>query len=719
MSNDIEVHNFGQYKFARTGASTKENELGMREMQARAFEKRSSKYLLIQAPPACGKSRALMFLALDKVINQGVKKVIISVPQIAIAGSFGKTELTKNGFFADWEVEDKYNLCSDAVESLKVQRALEFLNDPNGQYLLCSHATLTYFYNRVEDKSKFDDVLVAVDEFHHVSEDGDNKLGNVIHGLMEHSQAQIIAMTGSYFRGDAVAVLSPEDEAKFDRVTYTYYEQLNGYKYLKSLGIDYAFYPGSWVDAVKNTKIFDTHLKTIIHIPSANSRESTGKVNETQELLGYIGKTISRDNETGIYTVKSPDGRILYVADLVTDTDNMQGVTLAALRKPENLENLDIIIALNMAKEGFDWPQCEHALTIGYRSSLTEVVQIIGRATRDYKGKEHAQFTNLLAQPDAVQEDVGDAVNTLLKAITLSLLMEQVLAPNVSFKKRSEVEKDNSKPKSNHPKDPNNIEITIDDNVSDEAVNIINSEGNDIIEKLLNDSTGVKSALANGGQGVPQDLAEDEIRDIIKATHSDLSDEDIDAIAKAIATAIVIKALSHGHNQLDSNSNPESGENTTPNEESNTSGSENSTGGFTPITIPSSNTPNKQTPFVVIGENNTQFLNLGGKFINVDDIDFSLIESINPFAGAYQFISKSVNPALLKRLQEDVAKMREKMTLDKALELWPYVNDFVKKNNRIPEVTSNNDFEKRLAVALAIIQEEKRKKNAKDKAEGK
>ena len=93
MSNNIEVHKFGQYKFARTGASTKENELGMREMQARAFEKRSSKYLLIQAPPACGKARALMFLALDKVINQGVKKVIISVPQIAIAGSFGKTEL--------------------------------------------------------------------------------------------------------------------------------------------------------------------------------------------------------------------------------------------------------------------------------------------------------------------------------------------------------------------------------------------------------------------------------------------------------------------------------------------------------------------------------------------------------------------------------------------------------------------------------------------------
>ena len=54
-----------------------------------------------------------------------------------------------------------------------------------------------------------------------------------------------------------------------------------------------------------------------------------------------------------------------------------------------------------MAKEGFDWPWCEHALTVGYRGSLTEIIQIIGRATRDSPNKTHAQFTNLIAQPDA------------------------------------------------------------------------------------------------------------------------------------------------------------------------------------------------------------------------------------------------------------------------------------------------------------------------------
>ena len=82
-----------------------------------------------------------------------------------------------------------------------------------------------------------------------------------------------------------------------------------------------------------------------------------------------------------------------------------------------------------MAKEGFDWIWCDHALTVGYRSSLTEIVQIIGRATRDAPGKTRPRFTNLIAEPDASEEAVAEAVNDTLKAIAASLLMKQVLAP--------------------------------------------------------------------------------------------------------------------------------------------------------------------------------------------------------------------------------------------------------------------------------------------------
>ena len=108
--------------------------------------------------------------------------------------------------------------------------------------------------------------------------------------------------------------------------------------------------------------------------------------------------------------------------------------TMNYLRSIKSAEDMDLIIALGMAKEGFDWPFCEHALTIGYRGSLTEIIQIIGRATRDSSNKTHAQFTNLIAQPDANDELVKLSVNNMLKAITASLLMEQVLAPNFKFK---------------------------------------------------------------------------------------------------------------------------------------------------------------------------------------------------------------------------------------------------------------------------------------------
>ena len=95
---------------------------------------------------------------------------------------------------------------------------------------------------------------------------------------------------------------------------------------------------------------------------------------------------------------------------------------------------MDLIIALGMAKEGFDWVFCEHALTVGYRGSLTEVVQIIGRCTRDSENKTHAQFTNLIAQPDAADDQVTVSVNNMLKAIPGHIdpeVVNKILIPKI------------------------------------------------------------------------------------------------------------------------------------------------------------------------------------------------------------------------------------------------------------------------------------------------
>jgi hypothetical protein len=58
--------------YARNGSSTRANALGMRPMQERAYEKRGEQYLLIKSPPASGKSRALMCIALDTLADRPV-----------------------------------------------------------------------------------------------------------------------------------------------------------------------------------------------------------------------------------------------------------------------------------------------------------------------------------------------------------------------------------------------------------------------------------------------------------------------------------------------------------------------------------------------------------------------------------------------------------------------------------------------------------------------
>jgi superfamily II DNA or RNA helicase len=422
--------------YAQDGTSTKANALGMRPMQERAYLKRGEQYLLIKSPPASGKSRALMFIALDKLANQGLKQAIIVVPEKSIGSSFHNEPLSRWGFWADWQVEPRWNLCDapGGDNGGKVNAVQTFLAS-EAQVLVCTHATFRFAVEKFGIEA-FDDRLIAVDEFHHVSSNPDNRLGDHMRHLMTRDKTHIVAMTGSYFRGDAEAVLHPEDESRFDTVTYTYYEQLNGYQYLKQLDIGYYFYAGSYADEIM--QVLNPKEKTILHIPNVNSRESTkDKIREVEHIIEELGDWQGIDPQSGFQLVQTADGTILKIADLVDDDTAKRDRVSAALKDPaqkHNRDHVDIIIALGMAKEGFDWIWCEHALTVGYRSSLTEIVQIIGRATRDAPDKTRARFTNLSAEPDASEAAVTEAVNDTLKAIAASLLMEQVLAPRFEFR---------------------------------------------------------------------------------------------------------------------------------------------------------------------------------------------------------------------------------------------------------------------------------------------
>ena len=662
-------------KYKQGGNSTKSNELGMRPMQERVYQKRGEQYLLIKSPPASGKSRALMFVALDKLENQGIKQAIVVVPEKSIGASFNDEPLSDFGFWADWKVAPKWNLCNAPGADDgggKVDAVKRFL-DSEDSVLICTHATFRFALDRF-GVDAFDGRLIAVDEFHHVSANPDNRLGEHVRALIERDKAHLIAMTGSYFRGDTEAVLMPEDEAKFDTVTYTYYEQINGYTYLKELDIGYYFYSGRYSDEI--LKVLNPNEKTIVHIPNVNSRESTkDKIKEVEHILHELGEWEGTDPKTGFQLVKTPEGKVLRIADLVDDDPAKRDKVTAALKDPaqkDNRDHVDIIIALGMAKEGFDWIWCEHALTIGYRSSLTEIVQIIGRATRDAEGKFKARFTNLIAEPDASEQAVTEAVNDTLKAIAASLLMEQVLAPKFEFRPKNPMTgaqegfdygEDGYDPKKcnvgiNEETGTCQIEIKgLAEPKSDEAKRICAEDINEVVTSFVQQKEVVEQGVFNHQEVIPEELTVSKMGKIVKEMYPSLEDEDVEAIRQRAVAAM--NFVQQGKKAL-SDSDSES--------------------------------------------KNTSLIDGIRKFaLSVKELEIDLIDRINPFGEAYAILSKTMDEKRLREIEAIIGAKKTSFSLDEARDLAKRAMRFKDEQGRLPSLTAHDPWEKRMAEGVAFL----------------
>jgi hypothetical protein len=663
--------------YARNGSSTKANGLGMRPMQERAYEKRGEQYLLIKSPPASGKSRALMFIALDKLANQGVKQAVIVVPERSIGASFHDEPLSQFGFWADWIVKPKWNLCDapGADNGGKVNSVQAFLQSDD-KVLVCTHATFRFAVDKFGIEA-FDNRLIAVDEFHHVSANPDNKLGLHLGAFVARDKVHVVAMTGSYFRGDAEAVLAPQDEAKFDTVTYTYYEQLNGYQYLKQLDIGYFFYSGSYADEI--LAVLNPAEKTIIHIPSVNSRESTkDKIREVEHIIEALGDWQGIDPATGFQLIRTAEGKVLRIADLVDDDPGKRDRVSAALKdssQKNNRDHLDIIIALGMAKEGFDWIWCEHALTVGYRSSLTEIVQIIGRATRDAPSKTRARFTNLIAEPDASAEAVTEAVNDTLKAIAASLLMEQVLSPRFEFKPKNPAsgpvegfdygeggyQADKCNVGFNEERGTFQIEIKgLAEPKSEEATRICQQDLNEVIAAFVQDKTAIERGLFDS-ELVPEELTQLRMGKIIKDKYPELDEDDQEAVRQHAITALNLtqkaKEVALGDPEGNGEKNP-----------------------------------------------NIAFIEGVRRFaMDVRDLDIDLIDRINPFGEAYAILSKAMTEESLKQVAAVISGKRATLTMEEARDLAKRALKFKQERGRLPSITSADAWEKRMAEGVAFL----------------
>jgi hypothetical protein len=421
--------------------------------------------------------------------------------------------------------------------------------------------------------------------------------------------------------------------------------------------------------------------KTIIHIPSVNARESTKqKIKEVEHIIEELGEWQGTDPVTGFQLVKMPNGSVLKIADLVDDDPAKRDRVSAALKHPaqkNNREHVDIIIALGMAKEGFDWIWCEHALTVGYRSSLTEIVQIIGRATRDAPGKTRARFSNLIAQPDAADEAVSEAVNDTLKAIAASLLMEQVLAPRFEFKPKNP----NAGPTPGYDYgeegyDPNRCNVGFNEQMgqfqieikgltepkSKEAARICREDLNEVIAAFVQDKTAIERGLFDE-ELVPEELTVVRMGKIIKDKYPELGEEDQEAVRQHAITALNLTQQAKQIALGDVN-----------------------TGGDA-----------RQAANTALIDGVRRFA------MDVRELDIDLIDRINPFGEAYAILAKTMSEDSLKQVAAAIAAKRTSLTPEEAKELAVRAFKFKKERGRLPSISSTDAWEKRMAEGAAAF----------------
>lgn len=431
----------------------------MRDWQVRAFEQlKNVPYMILNAPMGSGKSWLMCALSAFKMKRDASLKCVIAVPQTIIAPGFIHAKLQMpDGEQIEWYV--KHNLCSQIDSKGTVNYFIAWLSGESDslseRVIVCTHATLVAAFKKLKSEKKLhflSNVLVWIDEAHHVKNvavdgfDGtiNNGLGELVSYLSReaHSDVQIGLTTASFFRGDRASLLTESMESQFTRFKLPYDEYFRSMKYLKSFSYDFLLCGPDYIKGIERV-LQEREGKDIIYIPHPVSQYSTGnKHQEVSRIVGTYGMAV-RTTEDGLSIIKGQNGE-RKILDLVSEDKRKPKKNY--LENPDvkkHPQSLDGIIALGMFKEGANWIHANRCIIVGARSSLVDVIQMIGRVFRDAEGKDHVEIIQLLPFLLDSQDEDGfrENLNNYVKAIYASLILENILNP-VKIKSVQRVEKE-------------------------------------------------------------------------------------------------------------------------------------------------------------------------------------------------------------------------------------------------------------------------------------
>jgi Pseudomurein-binding repeat len=265
-------------------------------------------------------------------------------------------------------------------------------------------------------------------------------------------------------------------------------------------------------------------------------------------------------------------------------------------------------------------------------------------------------------------------VNDMLKAISASLLMEQVLAPRYEFTPK------NSGPKEGFDYGPqgylegmSNVgvngttgEYHVEINglitpESKEATRICKEDLNEVVTTFLQDKASLEQGLFDKEHVLPQELTQLRMGKIVRERYPDLSEHDQEAIRQHAIAAMNV--TQQGKLEMSKGATDTGDE----------------------------------------SQGSTALLDGVRKFVNVRELDIELIDSINPFDAAYAVLAKSMDEKLLRQVQATIEAKKVTISEDEARDLAKRALQFKMERGRLPDINSADAWEKRMAEGVAAL----------------
>jgi hypothetical protein len=112
------------------------------------------------------------------------------------------------------------------------------------------------------------------------------------------------------------------------------------------------------------------------------------------------------------------------------------------------------------------------------------------------------------------------------------------------------------------------------------------------------------------------------------------------------------------------------------------------------------------------GSSNTALIDGIRRYVtDVRELNVDLIDSINPFGEAYNILAKTMNEERLRQVQSAIAGRRVQLTPDEARDLAKRALKFKNERGRLPSITSQDAWERRMAEGVAFLARMKQEKN--------